>query len=371
VGGDVAAPNQFTLHCFAQSGNAYKPALMLQLAGADWTPHFVDYFGGETRTPAFREINVMGEAPVLVHNGATLTQSGVILDYLAETLGCFGAADAAERREVLRCLLWDNHKLTSHATCRSSHVYQGSDPAVLKVFRAAPRSPGACSTSRAAPLCRRRSPDHRRPLALRLSVLAEEIGVVGRIPWYPRLAGAHPRASALGSSLRADAGPYARSRLTSPDGRHRSRLDTRDATFTSRDALAALVADLRPKSRRSSRAAAIRRAPGTPGAGSSCRATRGRAPRPGLTVPGLSQLAAHGMYDDNIAAAGSSRHQPRLGSGMRHRLQRRDGQGRHLRADGQAPARPGHRARTISVHLPGGLGWGEPPSQTDLPDRDH
>ena len=26
---------EYTLHCFAQSGNAYKPALALQLAGAD------------------------------------------------------------------------------------------------------------------------------------------------------------------------------------------------------------------------------------------------------------------------------------------------------------------------------------------------
>ena len=44
---------EYTLHCFAQSGNAYKPALALELAGADWTPRFVDYFHGETRTPAY------------------------------------------------------------------------------------------------------------------------------------------------------------------------------------------------------------------------------------------------------------------------------------------------------------------------------
>ena len=40
---------EYTLHCFAQSGNAYKPALALELAGADWAPRFVDYFNGETR----------------------------------------------------------------------------------------------------------------------------------------------------------------------------------------------------------------------------------------------------------------------------------------------------------------------------------
>ena len=85
---------EYTLYCFAQSGNAYKCALALQLAGADWAPRFVDYFGGETRESAYRELNIMGEAPVLEHRGMRLSQSGVILDYLAESLGRFGAASS-------------------------------------------------------------------------------------------------------------------------------------------------------------------------------------------------------------------------------------------------------------------------------------
>jgi glutathione S-transferase len=127
----------YTLYCFAQSGNAYKPALALELAGADWTPRFVDFFNGETRTPAYRAINAMGEAPVLEHAGQRLSQSGVILDYLAESLGKFGPADAAERRDILRWLLWDNHKLTSYtATYRFLRTFtKDADPAVLEVFR--------------------------------------------------------------------------------------------------------------------------------------------------------------------------------------------------------------------------------------------
>lgn len=109
----------FTLYCFAQSGNAYKAALMLNLCGADWAPRFVDFFNGETRTPAYREINVMGEVPVLEHDGRRLSQSGVILDYLASRLGRFGWRDEDERREILRWILFDNHKLTSYvATLR-------------------------------------------------------------------------------------------------------------------------------------------------------------------------------------------------------------------------------------------------------------
>jgi len=132
----VTAMAEYTLYGFAQSGNAYKPALALELAGADWAPRFVDYFGGETRSPAYRAINVMGEVPVLEHRGRRLTQSGVILDYLAGTMGRFGWGDDDERREILRWLLWDNHKLTSYtATYRFMRALtKDPDPAVLAEF---------------------------------------------------------------------------------------------------------------------------------------------------------------------------------------------------------------------------------------------
>jgi glutathione S-transferase len=102
----------YTLYCFAQSGNCFKAALMLNLCGAKWTPRFVDFFNGETRTPEYRRnVNEMGEAPVLEYGQTRLAQSGVILDYLAEEFGKFQGKD---RREVLRWLLWDNHKFTSY-----------------------------------------------------------------------------------------------------------------------------------------------------------------------------------------------------------------------------------------------------------------
>ena len=127
---------EYALHCFAQSGHAYKPALMLELAGADWAPVFVDYVGGGTKAPGFRAINVMGEVPVLEHRGRAWSQSGVILDYLAETLGLYGPANADERREILRWLLWDNHKLTSYtATYRFMRALaKDPEPAVIEEF---------------------------------------------------------------------------------------------------------------------------------------------------------------------------------------------------------------------------------------------
>jgi glutathione S-transferase len=128
---------EYVVYGFAQSGNSYKPALCLEIGGADWAPRFVDYFNGETKTPAYRQLNEMGEAPVLEHGGVRLSQSGVILDYLAEQLGRFGPGDATERREILRWLLWDNHKLTSYtATYRFMRMFsQNPDPAVTAEFR--------------------------------------------------------------------------------------------------------------------------------------------------------------------------------------------------------------------------------------------
>lgn len=128
---------EYHLYCFAQSGNAYKAALMLELTGCDWGSRFVDFFNGETRTPEYRRLNVMGEVPVLVHGDVTLSQSGAILDYLAEKTGMFGWHNDTERRDVLRWLLFDNHKLTSYtATYRFLRtLVKEADPAVLEFFR--------------------------------------------------------------------------------------------------------------------------------------------------------------------------------------------------------------------------------------------
>lgn len=111
---------EFRLYCFAQSGNAFKVALMLNLCGAKWEPRFVDFFGGETRTPEYRaNINEMGEVPVLEHGGKRLSQSGVILHYLAGHFQKFISSDETAKQEILRWILWDNHKLTSYiATLR-------------------------------------------------------------------------------------------------------------------------------------------------------------------------------------------------------------------------------------------------------------
>ncbi|HYF06958.1 MAG TPA: glutathione S-transferase [Acetobacteraceae bacterium] len=132
--------NEVTLHCFPESGGCYKAALMLALCGVPWRGVWVDYFaGGETRTPEWRErVSVMGEVPVLEDGALRLSQSGVILHHLAERTGKFGATSEGERREILRWILFDNHKFTSYLATWRFLLGWAKDPhpAVVEFFRA-------------------------------------------------------------------------------------------------------------------------------------------------------------------------------------------------------------------------------------------
>jgi glutathione S-transferase len=104
------------LYCMGESGNAYKAALALELSGLDWEPVYVDFFGGEARTPEFREtVNEMGEVPAMIDGDFRLSQSAAIQAYVSEKTGEFGGKDRAENYEILRWVLWDNHKLSSQA----------------------------------------------------------------------------------------------------------------------------------------------------------------------------------------------------------------------------------------------------------------
>jgi glutathione S-transferase len=103
----------YELLCFAQSGNAYRCALMLNLIGAKWKATWVDFFSGLVqRTPDFRaNVNEMGEVPVLVIDGKKrLTQSAVILIYLAKHSGKFQPQGEDEELEALRWIVFDNQK---------------------------------------------------------------------------------------------------------------------------------------------------------------------------------------------------------------------------------------------------------------------
>jgi glutathione S-transferase len=131
--------SRYRLHCVGASGNSYKVALYLGCAGLDWEPVGVDFAGGETRDRDWRtEFNAMGEVPVLEVAGKRLSQSGAILLWLADTTGKFAPADADERFETLRWILFDNHRFTSYfATHRLLHSFalQPTHASVLSFLR--------------------------------------------------------------------------------------------------------------------------------------------------------------------------------------------------------------------------------------------
>jgi glutathione S-transferase len=130
---------EYQLYCMAQSGNAYRAALMLNLIGADWKPVWVDFFNGETRTAAYREqVNEMGEVPVLVHGDKKLSQSGVILTYLAKRSGKFLPDGEDEELEALRWIIFDNQKVNGFlGPYRFLKIFAkpAGDPAVLSFLK--------------------------------------------------------------------------------------------------------------------------------------------------------------------------------------------------------------------------------------------
>ncbi len=129
----------YRLHGFCQSGNVFKVAFALRALGQPFETVFVDFMNGVTRTAGFREgLNEMGEAPVLDDGDKRLTQSGAILSYLARKHGALGGANEDEQFEVLRWLLFDNHKFTSHmATYRFMKAFAvaAPDPVVMSWLR--------------------------------------------------------------------------------------------------------------------------------------------------------------------------------------------------------------------------------------------
>ncbi len=126
--------SRYRLYSFAESGCSYKVALMLSLCGQDFEAVKVDFYGGETRTEHFRDqINEMGEVPVLEVDGRRLSQSGVILNHLSEAFGKFNPRGNEERDEVLRWILFDNHKVSSQlCTLRYLRSYmERADPNIV------------------------------------------------------------------------------------------------------------------------------------------------------------------------------------------------------------------------------------------------
>jgi len=93
------------------SGNCYKIKLLLSLLGIEHEWLAVDILAGETREPAFRQMNPNAKIPVLQIDGDTfLWESNAILNYLAEGTEFL----PSERLAKARVLQWQFFEQYSH-----------------------------------------------------------------------------------------------------------------------------------------------------------------------------------------------------------------------------------------------------------------
>jgi glutathione S-transferase len=101
----------FTLHGSPHSLPSYRVALMLRLCRKGFMFRYVSFQRGMHRTAEFRRLSRWGQVPVIEHRGRVFVQSAAILEYLADTLGRFGASDDDDRQQVREWLFWDADRL--------------------------------------------------------------------------------------------------------------------------------------------------------------------------------------------------------------------------------------------------------------------
>ncbi len=101
----------FTLYGSPHSMPTYRVALMLRLCRARFTFRYISFQRGMHLTPDFRALSRWGQVPVLEHEDRVFVQSAAILEYLAETLGCFGADNFEARQHIREWLFWDADRL--------------------------------------------------------------------------------------------------------------------------------------------------------------------------------------------------------------------------------------------------------------------
>ena len=75
-------PPMLELYHAEPVANSMKVLLCLKEKGIEFTSHYVDLLRFEQHQPEFVAINPNGQVPVLVHDGATITESTVINEYL-------------------------------------------------------------------------------------------------------------------------------------------------------------------------------------------------------------------------------------------------------------------------------------------------
>lgn len=94
-------------------------AITLHEAGLEYTPHRLDFRAGEQRAAAYLKVNPKGRVPALVTDEGVLSETGAILEYIAETAPEAGlmpetALERARVREAMFYLASTMHVNHAH-----------------------------------------------------------------------------------------------------------------------------------------------------------------------------------------------------------------------------------------------------------------
>ena len=118
-----------TIHGMGDSGNCYKPRLLMALTGRRFRHVEVSSLDGTTRTPAFLALNPAGQVPLLeLEDGRTLAESNAILAFLGEG-SAFVPSDVFGRAQMLRWMFFEqNAHEVSIAVRRALTVYPSRKP---------------------------------------------------------------------------------------------------------------------------------------------------------------------------------------------------------------------------------------------------
>ncbi|SEN41079.1 glutathione S-transferase [Roseovarius tolerans] len=109
---------------YAKGTIAIATAIALHEAGLDFEPVRLDFRAGEQTGPEYQAINPKGRVPALVTDQGILTETGAVLDYIADIAPAAGlrpsdSYEAAKMREAM-CYLASTmhvnhaHKMRSH-----------------------------------------------------------------------------------------------------------------------------------------------------------------------------------------------------------------------------------------------------------------
>ena len=108
------------IHGMRDSGNCYKPRLLLALLGRPFRHVDVSSRDGTTRKDPFLQLNPNGRVPLLrLEDGRVLWESNAILSYLGENTP-FVPSDSFARAQMMQWMFFEQYSHEPHVAVRRS-----------------------------------------------------------------------------------------------------------------------------------------------------------------------------------------------------------------------------------------------------------